>query len=239
MAFLKHRAEHLTERMDSPDCDKEQLFNTYEQFSHVNDLISRWESLFKAYIAPLGSHHNELHILDVGCGGGDICLKFAEWATDAGIRVHITGIDPDPRAIEFTEQLDVPANVEFRQTLITDLIRYGERYDVVISNHLLHHMQNTDIYKLCKQTEQLARKLVIFNDLRRSKLALTAFGLTAPLMYRSSFIFRDGITSIRRSYTKPELRKIIPKGWYVKKLFPYRLLLMYEPGRKADTDRHL
>lgn len=230
MPFLKQRAEHLTERMDSPDCDKEKLFNTYRQFSHVNDLISRWESLFKAYIAPLGNQRRELHLLDIGCGGGDLCLKFADWASEAGIRIQITGIDPDPRAIEFTEQLNVPANVEFRQTLITDLVRYGERYDVVVSNHLLHHLRESEILELCTQTEQLTRQLAIFNDLRRSTLAMTAFGMTAPLLYRSSFIVRDGFTSIRRSFTKPELKKILPDGWVIKKLFPYRLLIMYEPG---------
>lgn len=214
--------------MDRPDCDKEELFNTYRQFSHVNDLISRWESLFKAYIIPLVKRHRELQILDIGCGGGDLCLKFAKWSDEAGLRVQITGIDPDPRALEFIRELHVPDNVEFKQARTSDLIRYGEQFDVVVSNHLLHHLQNKEIYQICKDTEKLVRKLAIFNDLRRSKLALTAFGLTAPLIYRSSFIVRDGFTSIRRSFTKPELKQVLPGGWVVKKLFPYRLLVMYE-----------
>ncbi|MEX0769952.1 MAG: methyltransferase domain-containing protein [Balneolaceae bacterium] len=230
MPFLKNRAEHLVERMDRPDCDKEVLFNTYRQFSHVNDLISRWESLFKAYIAPLGNRRREMNLLDIGCGGGDLCLKFADWANEAGIRMQITGIDPDPRAMEYVKQLDVPENVEFKLARASDLVRYGERYDVVVSNHLLHHLRETEILELCKQTEQLTRQLAIFNDLRRSTLAMTAFGMTAPFLYRSSFIVRDGFTSIRRSFTKPELKKVLPEGWVIKKLFPYRLLVMYEPG---------
>lgn len=225
---MKHRAEHLTEQMDDPDCDKGELFNTYKQFSHVNGLISRWESLFDAYIAPLAGKQRGLRILDIGCGGGDICLKFSEWAQKRNLNIEVTGIDPDPRAIEYTAILQVPANVEFRLANSSDLVEAGERYDVVVSNHLLHHLQNAELIRTCKEAEALAKKLILFNDIRRSDFGFAAFGLIAPVIYRSSFIFKDGLTSIRRSFTYRELKRLAPNGWDVKKLFPFRLMLVYE-----------
>lgn len=225
---MKHRAEHLTEQMDDPDCDKGELFNTYNQFSHVNKLISRWESLFDAYIAPLARKQRGLRILDLGCGGGDICLKFSEWAQKRNLNIEVTGIDPDPRAIEYTTTLQVPANVEFRLANSSDLVEAGERYDVAVSNHLLHHLQNAELIRICKETEALASKLILFNDIRRSDFGFIAFGLIAPVIYRSSFIYKDGLISIRRSFTYRELKRLAPKGWDVKKLFPFRLMLVYE-----------
>jgi 2-polyprenyl-3-methyl-5-hydroxy-6-metoxy-1,4-benzoquinol methylase len=226
--FLKKRAAHLTEKMEDENCDKELLFNTYDQFSHVNKLISRWNSLFHAYIQPLAKSSGPLRILDLGCGGGDICLKFADWSKNSGIEVSITGIDPDPRAFEYLETLTKPANVEFRKARLKDLIVADEKFDVVISNHLLHHLTPEEIQIMCIKTEKIARKLILFNDIRRSELGFLAFGLFAPAMYRSSFIVKDGFISIRRSYNYRELKFITPERWQVKKLFPFRLLLMLD-----------
>ncbi len=227
LTFLEKRSEQLTELMEDPNCDKKELFNTYEQFSHVNGLISRWKTLFDAYIAPLAGRKT-LTILDIGCGGGDICLKFAEWGEQKNLDLSITGIDPDPRAIEYTKTLNVPENVEFRQKTSTSLVRNREYFDVVISNHLIHHMKNSELLEICRETEAITRKLALFNDIRRSKIGYTAFACASPVVYRSSFIVQDGKTSIRRSFTYRELKRIVPPPWKVKKLFPFRLLLVYE-----------
>lgn len=225
---FEHRAEHLTERMDDPDADKIRLFNTYHQFADLNRKISRWKTLFKAYIAPLAKTGTSLRILDIGCGGGDLCHNLAEWASELNIEVQVSGIDPDPRAFEYLKELPTPVNVEFRQSRTKDLIGYGEIYDVVVSNHLLHHLKSEEIYPFCIEAETLARKLVLFNDIRRSRAGFTAFALTAPWLYSSSYIVRDGFTSIRRSFTKNELQPLLPEGWVVKKLIPSRLLAIRE-----------
>ncbi|MEX2602028.1 MAG: methyltransferase domain-containing protein [Balneolaceae bacterium] len=225
---LQQRAEQLTERMDDPDADRELLFNTYRQFADLNRKISRWKTLFKAWIAPLSRTGKPLRILDIGCGGGDLCLNFAEWALESGIEVQVSGIDPDPRAFEYLQQLSTPANVEFRQCEASDLIGYGEIYDVVVSNHLLHHLKNEEIYPFSVAAESLARKLILFNDIRRNRTGFAAFALTAPWLYSSSYIVRDGFTSIRRSFTRNELQRMLPEGWVVKKLIPSRLLAIRE-----------
>lgn len=226
--ILKNRAEHLTEKMDDPDCNKVELFRTYDQFSHVNSIISRWKTLFYAFIAPLAPRKRALRILDIGCGGGDVCIKFSEWSKESKISVEITGIDPDPRAIEYTRSLKIPGNVEFRQAYLSDLVQAEEHYDVVVSNHLMHHLDENELLQICHESDKLAGKLVLFNDIRRSDFGFAAFGIAAPLVYRSSFIVKDGLTSIRRSFRYRELQSIVPEGWKVKKLFPFRLLLIHE-----------
>ncbi len=226
--WFEKRAEHLTEKMEDPHCNKNRLFNTYEQFSRLNGLIARWETLFKAYIIPLNRQPRPLRILDIGCGGGDLCFKFASWANESGLTVQITGIDPEPRAAEYRKQLEIPSNVEFRLSTTHDLIEASESYDVVVSNHLLHHLNRDELLQICEQADRLAKRLVLFNDIRRSGYGFAAFGMSAPLLFRSSYIVRDGLTSIRRSYRFGELKRIAPDGWEVKKLLPFRLLLIRE-----------
>lgn len=228
--FLKQRAAHLSEWMDHPECDKRKLFNTYSQFYHVNNLISRWKTLFDHYISPLALRRNregkKLRILDIGCGGGDICLKLSKWSGHNRHGVEITGIDPDPRAIEYTTTLELPVNVVFRRMDSGNLVKTGERYDVVITNHLVHHLKKKQFLQLCRDAEKLADDLILFNDIRRSEIGFGAFGMIAPLFFRSSFIYRDGLISILRSFRYRELKMIAPNKWQVKKLFPFRLLLV-------------
>jgi len=42
--------------------------------------------------------------------------------------------------------------------------------------------------------------------------------------FRNSYIRIDGLRSIRRSFTRNELKEIAPKDWSVAALFPFRLL---------------
>lgn len=104
----------------------------------------------------------------------------------------------------------------------------GERYDMVISNHLLHHLTGKKMQTLLYQAKQLSKKQVLFNDIERSDAAYGLFSLFSWPLSIGSFIAEDGLTSIKRSYTRQELRSRIPEGWRVEPMFPFRLLLSYD-----------
>ncbi|MFC6592734.1 hypothetical protein ACFP81_12500 [Deinococcus lacus] len=40
----------------------------------------------------------------------------------------------------------------------------------------------------------------------------------------------DGLLSVRRSFTRGELRRCVPPGWQVSAPYPFRLLLRWEAG---------
>ena len=226
--LLPNRDTQSRERMDDPDCDRDDLFHTYEQFSVVNSLISRWKSVYQHRIRPLCSEPGSSYsLLDIGFGGGDLVQKLSSWAGSDGISLDITAIDTDPRALDFINRIDTPDNISFRCASSTELVKQGEVFDFVISNHLLHHLDRTEFEKLMSESKSLSRKRVLFNDIERSDLAYLFFGLLARPMFRSSFITEDGLTSIKRSYTAGELRNAVPDSWGVSRLFPFRLLLEY------------
>ena len=227
--FLEHRDEDAQERMDDPNCDKQELFNTYEQFSVINGLISRWRSIYKDYIRPACDNPGKSYtLLDIGFGGGDLPVKLSGWAKNDGIDLKITAIETDERACEYVNKIDTPAEITFRQVSSTVLMEEGKSYDFVISNHLLHHLGDKELLQLLDESKALSRKKILFNDIERSDSGYLLFNLLSRPVFRSSFITEDGLTSIRRSYTADELRGKVPTGWKVKRIFPYRLLLTYE-----------
>lgn len=227
--FLQQRDTDAREHMDNPNCDREELFNTYRQFSTINSLISRWEKIYKQEIRPACEDASRTYrLLDIGFGGGDLPIKISTWARRDHINLEIIAIDSDSRAFEFVQQLEVPENVTFKSISLSELLKKGSSFDFVISNHLLHHLQADDLQEILNDAVGLSRKKVLFNDIERSDLGYLLFNLFSRPLFRSSFITDDGLTSIKRSYTARELDAAVPKNWTVSRIFPYRLLLSYE-----------
>ncbi len=225
--LLRHRNQHLVELMDDPDCDPVFLQNTYRYFTDINRKLSGWQMLFDQYIAPLCTEPDHTYtLLDIGFGGGDIPLLLHQVASRHNIRMAIKAIDPDPRASEYIVQLKhVSDDIQFEAVSHTALLERQERFDFVVSNHVLHHLSSPAIQQLCRDAEQLARKRVVFSDLRRSDWAWLFFAVGTLGRFRDSFIREDGLRSIRRSCTAHELRELLPRSWQVEHYFPFRLLV--------------
>lgn len=230
--FLKDRDPNLVEWMDRPDCDQEKLFNTYRQFYTINKLLSGWSSLFNHYLKPIiKAKGGSATILDIGCGGGDILKHLNKLCLNESFEVELTGADPDPRARKFFEMNLKNTGIQFEQKTSHQLVEEGTSFDIVISNHLLHHLTNREVSSLCLDSEKLARQLVLFNDIERSDIGYGLFAVTTPLVFRNSFISVDGKISIRRSFRKQRLQQLLPQGWSVKRKFPFRLLAIHQKER--------
>ncbi|WP_074713217.1 class I SAM-dependent methyltransferase [Arthrobacter alpinus] len=228
--FLTTRDVDAVEEMDKPGCDRAKLARTYAQFPLINSVVSRWHGVYQHRIKPLLSSTTETTLLDVGCGGGDIAAALARWAARDHLRLSITAIDPDTRAIDFARASASPPSVIFRRTHSKSLVADGAVFDVVISNHVLHHLTPEEFQGLLTDSELLARQLVIHSDIARSPVAYGLFSVATLPFFPGSFIRRDGLTSIRRSYTAAELRAVLPAGWRVESAIPYRNLVLFTPA---------
>lgn len=231
MSALARRETTAVELMDDPGCDLRLLERTYGQFAVVNLLVSGWRRLYVETLRPVLARSARPSLLDVGFGGGDIPRQLAGWAHRDGLDLAVTAVDPDPRAAAYVGRAPAGA-VEFRQASSTDLVAEGRTFDVVVSNHLLHHLDPTALQRLLADSEQLARRLALHNDLRRSALAHGAYALATRPLAGSSFLHADGLLSIRRSYRRHELVGVRP-GWSVRAVPPFRLLLEHDVGAAA------
>jgi 2-polyprenyl-3-methyl-5-hydroxy-6-metoxy-1,4-benzoquinol methylase len=224
---LSRRAVHAVEEMDRPDCDPVRLGRTYAQFPLINAVVSGWRRNYLRYVRPVLAAQGGGTVLDIGAGGGDLARALARWARRDGLAVQVTGIDPDPRAHAYAAGRPAPAGCSFRAALSSDLVAEGAVFDVVVSNHVLHHLDDAAFQGICADSEKLAGFLALHSDIERSPWAYGLFSAGTLPFFHGSFIRRDGLTSIRRSYTAEEFRAAAPAGWEALQARPWQNLLLY------------
>ena len=225
---LTARDEEARERMDDPHCDPRMLARTYASFRLVNAAVAGWRTTYRRHLRPHLRAGGTTTVLDIGCGGGDVACALARWARRDGVDLRVTGIDPDPRAHDWARRRPPVAGVRFRRALSADLVADGEQFDLVISNHLLHHLDREQLEGLLADSARLARHAVVHSDIRRGRLAYALFSVLTWPLFPGTFIREDGLTSIRRSFTPAELRRAVPSPWSVVAQGRFRLLLQRE-----------
>lgn len=232
---LQDRDTTATERMDDPNCDLTKLHRTYAQFQLVNRVVAGWQLTYRNSLRPVLRRDRVNTLLDIGAGGADVTRAIAGWAQRDGFRLHITAADPDERAYAWATRHDLRRDMTYRQALSSDLVEQGETFDVVMSNHLLHHLDAAALQGLLHDSERLTRIRAVHSDIRRSRLAYAFFSVGTWPFFPGSFIREDGLTSIRRSYTERELRTVARPGWRVHPQQPWRNILRFDATDPATA----
>jgi len=227
---LRERDREVRELMDDPACDPHLLAATLQRFDTVNRLISGWGRVYRTEVRPLLRRAGRsARVLDLGCGGGDVIARLARWAHADGLHAEWLGVDPDPRALPVARRRNTPG-VSFRQADSATLRAEGERFDLVLSNHVLHHLDDTDLPAFAADSLALSRGMVLHADIERSHLAYALYAVGITPLAPGTFLRTDGLRSIRRSFRAGELAAVLPgPAWAVRRGVPFRLLAVGHP----------
>ena len=224
--ILSSRHAELTELMDAPDCDPVLLDSTYVWFARMNPWLARWRSVYKRHVRPLLHAVEHPRILDLGCGGGDVARLIRHLARRDGFAPEILGIDPEERAISFARNHPDSDGIGFRACFSGELVQEGVTFDLVISNHVLHHLDEKPLRAFLSDSRTLSCNLVLHNDIQRDDLAWLGFWPIGAIPHLNSFILTDGLRSVRRAWHPDEILPLLPTGWRAESMAPFRMLLM-------------
>ncbi|MEV7757637.1 methyltransferase domain-containing protein [Microbacterium sp. NPDC089180] len=224
LSGLARRDTALTELMDDPDCDPRALSATYRRFDVVNRLVSAWGRVYRTRVRPeLSALGRPARVLDLGSGGGDVVARLAALAARDGLEVEWVGADPDPRAHEAARLRERPG-VRFVSQGSRELIAAGETFDLVLSNHVLHHLDDASLAAFADDSLALSRGAVLHADIARGRLAYGLYAVGIAPLSVGTFLRVDGLRSIRRSYRAPELAAALGAPWAVETPAPFRVL---------------
>jgi 2-polyprenyl-3-methyl-5-hydroxy-6-metoxy-1,4-benzoquinol methylase len=222
---LTERDLELRELMDDPACDPRRLRATLRRFDTINRLVSAWGGVYRRRIAPhLASLGRPARVLDLGCGGGDVVTHLARRAARDGLDVDWLGVDPDPRAIEVARERAAGPATMFVCTDSAGLLEAGETFDIVLSNHVLHHLADEQLRAFADESRHLSRGIVLHGDIERNRLAYGLYFVAVAPFAPGTFLHTDGLRSIRRSYRPAELAAALGAPWSVSEPAPFRVL---------------
>jgi ubiquinone/menaquinone biosynthesis C-methylase UbiE len=204
---------HDLEHLDEPTLDVEQLDRA---LAHVAD-VNRWlggDRALRRALRPLLAETTEQRLLDVGAGNAQVALALTRWAERHGRRWRVVALDHHAQTAALAERrvADADPGRASVRVIQGDGLRLPFRdrsFDAAFSVLTLHHLQDDAAVALVREMARVARRVVVVNDLERSRPALLGAQLLAATVWRGSPITRhDGPLSVRRAFTPAELLAI-------------------------------
>jgi 2-polyprenyl-3-methyl-5-hydroxy-6-metoxy-1,4-benzoquinol methylase len=199
----------IAELMDDPGLDSSVHAQALTDLAKLN-LFSLSASLLWSEIRRLEKQHHglALRVLDLASGGGDIAVSLARKAVRCGIELDIVGVDVSQTAVEYArDKARDWCRVRFEQLdVINDKLPEG--FDVIVTSLFTHHLDPPEVVQLLAKMQQSARKLVLVNDLVRTRLGLAAVYAGTRLLSKSPIVRFDGPASVKAAFTTQEFRNM-------------------------------
>ncbi len=235
-ALLTPRRRRGTEYLDEPGVDGGVTVRSLRDVASAN-------RYFGGASAPLAelrialrevgtpAEGEEIVLLDVGTGLGDIAARARAVAADFGIPLRTVGVDA-------SEPLARNASCPALPTARADALELpfaDDSVDIVLCSQLLHHFEEERAVELLRELDRVARHRVIVSDLRRSWLAASGIWLVSFPLHFHPVSRHDGVVSVLRGFTRSELEKMIQQAVSrqarVRQRPTFRLTAAWTPNR--------
>lgn len=152
--------------------------------------------------------HEEITIVDVGCGNGDMLRTLAEYGMKNNLKLKLIGIDANQFTINHAMDLSIKyPNISYRSEDIFDKKFSELKYDIVLCTLTLHHFKEEEIMNIMNTFYTNAKLGVVINDLHRSSVAYRLFQLVCMVFRLNDMSREDGLTSILRGFKRTDLMR--------------------------------
>lgn len=190
--------------MDEP-CSYEEFRACLVDLQKVNELFLGYRPTL-AWLEQFVPAQKPLHIVDIGCGGGDMLRQIHDWARSRNVAVKLTGIDLNPHAIRAAISFTCPSmGIEW---IAGDAFSYTGAPDLILCSLFTHHLPTPQVVRFLEWCERTAMSGWFVNDLVREPVPYHAFGVIAKLARWHRFVQHDGPVSFRRAFREPDWENI-------------------------------
>ena len=179
--------------------------------------LNRWfgsHRLVRRFVRCWIKPGDNVRVVDLASGSGDIPRLIVDCARKIGTRVEIIALDRQSATLEIARKLsgDYP-EISFIEADILEF-KPPDGYDLVLCSLTLHHFSEGDAVKVLRRCNEVAKKFVLVSDLRRG------FFLKAGVDVLTAFVFREPMTrydarlSAARAFSFSEFNDLARRaGW--------------------------
>ena len=198
---------------------KELLDGANIPFSHIRrnmqelDTINGWlggHAITQAGVAALLQNitpNKQIHIVEIGCGGGDNLRAIKTWAQNKKLSVSLTGVDMNNECIAFAESVEANKGISFvhsdyRQATFTT------KPDIVFSSLFCHHFTDDEMMQQLQWMLQNSALGFFINDLHRHPLAYYSIKALTALFSKSYLVKNDAPLSVQRAFKREDWQRL-------------------------------
>lgn len=198
------------ELLDDPAADPVVVAQSLRNIARANRWFGGAAAVRFGLARTLGpvSSGATLSLLDLGTGLGDLPRVAVQWGARRGLRIVPHGLELNRAAAALANAGGIPTAVGCAGTP-----PFGPKsVDLVLVSQLAHHLSDESVVHLLRVCDQLARRAVIVADLRRHAMASPSFWCGARLLGFDSTTVMDGVTSIRRGFSRRQLLDLMAQA---------------------------
>jgi 2-polyprenyl-3-methyl-5-hydroxy-6-metoxy-1,4-benzoquinol methylase len=170
-----------------------------------------------------------LKIADLGCGGGDMLVLMAQWASRKKLPVDLVGIDANAFILDYARRhtRSHPNITYLQQNIFADEFRQ-HTFDIVTCTLFCHHFEEESLVRLLTQLRQQTRLGIVINDLHRHWFAYHSISWLTRWFSRSYLVKNDAQLSVWRAFRRRDLEHMISAAGYTRYQIRWRWAFRWE-----------
>jgi len=210
---MTNKFEHRSfesEMLDEPDIPEEILIQNLQELDFINHILGGHTISLKGIKKLVTDKNKQYHLVDLGCGSGDVLKHTARWARARGYKIKLTGVDKNPDAIRFLKEhcKDYP-EIGGVVSDYRDFLKADSNIDIVHSSLFCHHLNDKELAEMLSYLKKYTRTGFVINDLHRHWLSYYGVYLITHLLNGSKLSKNDGPISVLRAFKAKELRSLL------------------------------
>ena len=226
----KHRTEE-PEIMDDFALEGEVLRDALDKIAKINQLLggNKLTLLGVKELIDKRSKVEEITIIDIGCGNGDMLRALANYGLNNAVKFNLIGIDANNFTVEHAKSLSLHyKNISYRCEDIFAPPFKELKYDIALCTLTLHHFKDVEILNIMKIFYDNSKLGVVINDLHRSSIAYRLFQGLCFVFQLNDMSREDGLVSILRGFKKEELLEFSKKLNFKKYTIHWKWAFRYQ-----------
>jgi SAM-dependent methyltransferase len=193
------------EILDAPDLDPRLGRRSLRDVRVANALFGGAAAVVNEISSVLPVLPRHATLLDVGTGLGDIPARARQLAARGGVTLETIGL-------EAAEWVAAASRTHTGIAVVGSALALpfaDASVDVVTCSQVLHHFFDDDAGQLVRELDRVARRRVIISEIRRTRVAAAGIWAASFLLGFHPVSRHDGVVSVMRGFTAPELREAV------------------------------
>ncbi len=226
---LQHRC-YQKELLDDDSIPFADIKQNLRELDIINASLGGHRITLKGFQTLL-SKQKQIHVCEIGCGGGDNLLSIYNWCKNKHVNVTFTGIDLKEECIQFAE---TKTELQTCTTWIKSdykKVVFEEKPHIIFSSLFCHHFTDEELITQLQWMQQQATLGFFINDLQRHPLAYYSIKILTQLFSKSYLVKNDAPLSVKRGFIKNEWKNLFAKAnitsYQIQWQWAFRYLITY------------